>query len=138
MPSLGTRIVWRLENFALIVKSVDWASTPMGQEIVYCSICGDRILESDFKKGKAVTFLKRNYCAKCAKESLEVSKKSQAPPSAQAPPAAASVRKLETRRIPLADNRVPRSPWPVPLPYLIAIGVGLLAILLLLVVLARK
>jgi hypothetical protein len=47
----------------------------MGKEIVYCSVCGGRILESDFKKGKAVTVLKRNYCPNCAKDVVKESAK---------------------------------------------------------------
>jgi hypothetical protein len=42
-------------------------------EIVYCNTCGDRILTSDFEKGRAVVILKRNYCATCA-EAIEESK----------------------------------------------------------------
>ncbi len=42
----------------------------MGQEIVYCEICGDRILVHDFQKGQAITLLSKNYCVKCKEEAI--------------------------------------------------------------------
>lgn len=32
-------------------------------EIVYYTTCGDRLLGSDFEKGRAVIIIKRQYCA---------------------------------------------------------------------------
>lgn len=43
----------------------------MGKEIVYCEICGDRILEQEFEKGRAITLLNKNYCAKCKDEAVK-------------------------------------------------------------------
>src|SRR5215467_9471498 len=42
----------------------------MGQEIVYCSKCAERLLGSDFEKGKAFRIGDRSACAKCAREIL--------------------------------------------------------------------
>jgi hypothetical protein len=108
----------------------------MGQEIVYCSVCGDRILESHFKKGKAVTLLKKNYCPKCAQNVVKESpKKEAASPSTAEPP---SPRKLETRRIPMADKPYrPGGKLPIPMPFIVAIAIGVIAIFLLIVVLRR-
>jgi hypothetical protein len=39
----------------------------MGRPIVYCDSCGDRILDDEFEKGRAVAVHKKNYCARCAK-----------------------------------------------------------------------
>lgn len=109
----------------------------MGQGIVYCGVCGDRILESHFKKGKAITLLKKNYCPMCAKEVVKKAQKEE-----EARPAAAephSPRKLETRRIPLADRpKPPVGKFPIPLPFLVAIGIGILVIVLIFVVLSRS
>lgn len=38
----------------------------MGREIVYCDLCGERILEADFEKGRAYTAGNKNYCPGCA------------------------------------------------------------------------
>lgn len=38
----------------------------MGQEIVYCSVCGDRIPGSDLEKGRAVVVLRKHFCKICA------------------------------------------------------------------------
>jgi len=37
----------------------------MGREIVYCDVCGERILEQDFNTGRALVLLNKNYCAVC-------------------------------------------------------------------------
>ncbi|MBI2932185.1 MAG: hypothetical protein HYY16_11085 [Planctomycetes bacterium] len=42
----------------------------MGREIVYCEICGDRILEQEFEKGRAITLLNKKYCAKCKEQAI--------------------------------------------------------------------
>lgn len=109
----------------------------MGQEIVYCSVCGERILESHFKKGKAVTVLKKNYCSKCAKDVVKTGQNKEAIPSSSSEPS--SPRKLETRRIPMADKPYrPGGKFPIPMPFMVAIGVGVLALLLLILVLSRS
>ena len=103
----------------------------------YCNVCGERILESDFKKGKAVTVQKKNYCPKCAKDVVQESQEKEAIPSTSSRPH--SSRKLETRRIPLADQPYrPGGKFPIPVPFMIAIGVGVLALLLLILVLSRS
>jgi len=105
----------------------------MGQEIVYCSFCGERILESDFKKGKAVTILKKNYCLKCAKDvpKTDQSRKDISPPDPAQPPP----RMRETRRIPFATKP---ARLPIPIPFMIAIGIGILVLILLFVVFGRS
>ncbi len=40
----------------------------MGREIVYCDICGERILETDFEKTSAFTAKNKSYCPKCAEK----------------------------------------------------------------------
>jgi hypothetical protein len=108
----------------------------MGQEIVYCSVCGERILESHFKKGKAVTILKKNYCPKCTKDVVKAGQKKEDVPHASSEPP--SPRKLETRRVPLADKRYrPGGRFPIPMPFMVAIAVGVIAIILLIIVLSR-
>jgi len=37
----------------------------LGREIVYCDVCGERILEPDFEKNRAITVENRNYCPGC-------------------------------------------------------------------------
>ena len=37
----------------------------MGREIVYCNLCGIRILEDDLLKGRALTLLDKVFCAAC-------------------------------------------------------------------------
>ena len=108
----------------------------MGQGIVYCGVCGERILEPDFTKGKAVTINRMNYCPKCAKDVVKEGQvKGGATPSSADPP---SPRKLETRRVPLADKRYrPGAKFPIPMPFLVAIAVGVIAIILLVIVLSR-
>lgn len=109
----------------------------MGKEIVYCSVCGERILESDFKKGNAVTVLKKNHCRKCAKDVVKKSQEKEAIPSTSSEPP--SLRKLETRRIPMADKPYrPGGKFPIPMPFMVAIGVGVLALVLLILVLSRS
>ena len=43
----------------------------MGQEIVYCAKCANRLLTSDFEKGRAFKIASGAYCAVCAKEILD-------------------------------------------------------------------
>lgn len=102
----------------------------MGQEIVYCSVCGDRITSADLDKGKAVMLLKKYFCRKCA---VTVVKESAEPD--HDPTVTPQQVKVRTQRIPLADkprlanNRV---------PFLIAAAIGVVALLLLLYVLFSK
>ncbi|HXX95132.1 MAG TPA: hypothetical protein VEN81_16030, partial [Planctomycetota bacterium] len=42
----------------------------MGQEIVYCSKCAERLLGSDFDKGRAFRVGDMSVCLKCARELL--------------------------------------------------------------------
>lgn len=107
----------------------------MGKGISYCSICGDRILEKDFDSGRAVTILRKDYCKKCSKDVItSASTKGQTVEPAETP----SPRKLQTRRIPSADNREGFSrKLGVPMPYLIAIIIGIVAVVLLLYILSR-
>ena len=38
----------------------------MGKEVVYCSVCEERIPSVDFDNGKAVTVVQRHFCRTCA------------------------------------------------------------------------
>jgi hypothetical protein len=100
----------------------------MGNEIVYCSVCGDRLSTSDFEKGKAITLLKKHFCKKCAESVVEESADPEHDPTVTP-----SRRKIRTQRMPLADK-----PKPTPsnrTPFLIAAVVGIVAVGLLLYVL---
>jgi hypothetical protein len=61
----------------------------MGREIVYCDVCGDRILEQDFERGRAATVQNRNYCAKCRKQVFETHERAPEAASPGAPRAQA-------------------------------------------------
>lgn len=107
----------------------------MGKGIVYCSVCGDRILERDFDRGKAVTVLGKDYCPKCART---VVKDSAETANASQPPTAPSLRKPRTARSPLADPReVPAKKPFIPMPYIIALLIAILAVILFVFVLTR-
>lgn len=95
----------------------------MGSEIVYCNTCGNRILERDFKKGRAVTILKRDYCSKCMVEVIKANKPKDA------------AWRPRTQRVPKADP-LP-SKLKMSLPFLIAIGIGVIALILLIIVVFR-
>lgn len=102
-----------------------------GMEIVYCSVCGHRIPESDFRKGKAVTVLKRHYCKDCASQVVKESSEG----SSHNPTETPKQFRIRTQRTPMADPVKPGSP---KIPYLIAAAVGLVALALLLFVLFGK
>lgn len=53
----------------------------VGREIVYCDLCGERVLEVDFEKGLAYAAGNKNYCPKCA---------DKGPPRPPPPPASPS------------------------------------------------
>ena len=92
----------------------------MGSEIVYCNTCGTRLLESDFKKGRAKTILTRNYCLGCM------------PEEAPKPKEETKQRKMRTTRVPRATK--PPSPWPIR----IGIGVAILVFIIIFLVIALK
>lgn len=97
----------------------------MGNEIVYCHKCGDRLLQSDFEKGRAVVILKRSYCGKCSEALKTGTSKVPVGPAVQ--PAA-----RQTRRIPVA--RQPERRLKVSRSQLIALLAILAFILLVLIV----
>src|SRR5437763_12911744 len=43
----------------------------MGQQIVYCATCGNRILDRDFDSKAAFRLDSRGYCKTCAPEALK-------------------------------------------------------------------
>jgi len=43
----------------------------VGKEIVYCEICGTRILEREFEQGKAITLLNKHYCMNCKQDAVQ-------------------------------------------------------------------
>lgn len=71
----------------------------MGQEIVYCSVCGDRITGADFEKLRAVTVLKKHYCRKCSKEVIKDSSEGAAHDPTATPPRV----RTRTARVPRAN-----------------------------------
>lgn len=103
----------------------------MGKEIVYCSVCGERISSSDCEKGKAVVILKRYFCKKCA---VTVVKESSEGPTHN-PTVTPEPIKIRTQRIPPADRPQTRGAL---IPYLIAGGIGVVVLILLLYVLLFK
>lgn len=42
----------------------------MGQEILYCHKCGQRLIGDDFTRGRAHTFNNRQYCSKCLPQEI--------------------------------------------------------------------
>lgn len=120
----------------------------MGKEIVYCEICGDRILEQEFEKGRAITVLNKNYCFNCKEEAVknitmedvedEEPEPQQAPPRRPAPS-----RSLPRKGTGVTRKRPPQgAPAHLPpaknsnAPLLIGGGVGLIATIALIVIIA--
>jgi hypothetical protein len=126
----------------------------MGKEIVYCEICGDRILEQEFEKGRAITVLNKNYCFNCKDEAVknitmeDVEDDDLDPGPEPAPPPAR--RPGGTRLLPrrgAGQTRKRPAPQPFPpearqkhskAPLLIGGGVGITAMVVLIVVIATS
>lgn len=105
----------------------------MGNEIVYCSVCGDRILASEFGKGQAVTVLKKNYCRKCGESVIHAN---ATPSSSGERGKTSSPRKLQIR--PPARDFVPTAEGaPLFTPMIVALLIGIVAFILLVVTLLR-
>jgi hypothetical protein len=100
------------------------AEVQLGQEIVHCSVCGNRLRSIDFEKGEALRINYTAYCRKCAPAGATPD-----PAPAPAPQLAAdSTRKIKvgsTARIPLAT-----APESSRSPGLIWGGVGLAVLIL--------
>lgn len=105
----------------------------MGREIVYCISCGERLLERDFGKGRAETIQRKNYCSRCMVEVVKA-KAQEEKKEALSDVAAPRIVRARTQRIPLAE---PPSGFKIPLHYLLAIGVAIVAVILLALVLSR-
>jgi hypothetical protein len=119
---------------ALLFRGSEWQ---MGKEIVYCSVCGERILESDFDKGRAVTILKKNYCKKCAKDIIKANATPEG--SGESKIKSPSPRRLEVRPVPPGVMRdLPPKRLSISIPFIIAIVIGILAAILLVVVISRS
>lgn len=73
----------------------------MGKEIVYCHVCGDRILQADFESGRAAVVLEKNYCRKC---SSAIKKGSSSTPLIIGP-ATPQAGARQTRRISVAKRK---------------------------------
>ena len=102
----------------------------MGREIVYCSECGDRITSSDLDKGRAGMVLKRYFCKKCV--NTVVGNSGPGRDAAEPPPP------YKTRPLRVLPEENPGTPVSTLVPYLIAAGIGVVAIGLLLFVLFAK
>ncbi len=106
-------------------------SRRVGHEIVYCTLCGERVVEADFEKGGAFRVERTIACGKCRVEALAaltpaqraaVERPRQAPPPpAHAPPPP------PTRRVTPAAK--PGSPMPV-IVAAVAIGVVVIVAML--------
>lgn len=95
----------------------------MGSEIVYCNVCGDRILERDFQKGRAVVAEGRNYCHKCILKAPAKKKDTSMLP-----------KKQRTTRIPKNDPPSRLKKW---FPYILVIGIFIIVVILGIVVFLR-
>ncbi len=102
----------------------------MGREIVYCSQCGDRITSSDLDKGRGAMVLKRYFCKKCVKNVID--KSDPEPDATDTPPL------LRTRPVRALSGANSRARLHGLLPYFIAVGIGVVAIGLLLFILFAK
>jgi len=92
----------------------------MGREIVYCTVCGDRISPADFDRGGAATVLARHYCAGCSDDVIQ-----KTPGRPKGTTAVGFSRKAALRRAAWAAGA------DSGLPYLIAGAISLTALLLL-------
>jgi tetratricopeptide (TPR) repeat protein len=134
----------------------------MGREIVYCNLCGVRILEEDLLKGRALTLLDKVFCSACkAKAFAQMKPESeeepeqtlQPPPKALLDEAAAPETfeepepiEEEAPRPKAGRTRVAPPPRPMPvrqkkgsnLPIVVGGLIGFLATVALLVILLRK
>lgn len=104
----------------------------MGQEIVYCSVCGERISATDLEKGRAVIVLRKHFCKTCAVTVVRESSEGTAHDPTKTP----SPLKIRTRRVPLADK--PSAIIANRIPFLIAAAIVLAALTLLLYILLVK
>ncbi len=64
----------------------------MGRQIVYCQVCGERILEQDLDAGKAVSAAGHNYCSKCRDQAPAEVLRAAAPATPKRAPAPPSTR----------------------------------------------
>jgi len=92
----------------------------MGREIVYCTVCGDRISPADFDRGVAATVLARHYCAGCSDDVIQ-----KTPIRPKGTTSAGFARKAAPRRVAWSTG------MNSGLPYLMAGAVSLTALLLL-------
>jgi hypothetical protein len=98
----------------------------LGQEIVHCSVCGDRLRSSDFEKGQALRIDHTAYCRKCAPAGST--------PDPAPPAALDSTRKMRvgsTVRIPIATPMRPTEAVPASTPPILIWGGAVLAVLIL-------
>jgi hypothetical protein len=101
----------------------------MGQEIVYCWKCNNRILGSDFDKGKAVQVGNHASCLKCAPELLALQPKAAKPLPTATP-----------RAMPRNATSVSLRAQPAKGPNLVVAGAGgaAVALVLVLIVVASR
>ncbi|MDP6957917.1 MAG: hypothetical protein QF645_03795 [Planctomycetota bacterium] len=120
----------------------------MGKEIVYCEICGDRILEQEFEKGRAITVLNKNYCFNCKEEAVKnitmEDVADEEPEIQQAPPRRSTPSRAMARKGTGVTRKRPAHTPPIHVPQkkpsnaplLIGGGVGLVATIVLIVIIA--
>jgi hypothetical protein len=115
----------------------------MGHEIVYCSLCGARILEKDLASGRAFTLLDKVFCAGCRDQAFSEAGAEEAPEpakvSAPARPVSGTRQPVVARRpsapaAGAATSRTPTGHHPVLrrrnyTPLYIGSGVGLIGLI---------
>jgi len=127
----------------------------MGSEIVYCHLCGTRILEKDLLAGRALTLLDKTFCHLCKEKAFSQMRTEEpgleggGPPTAKTsplppPPLPAGAPAAAAPRVALQrPPREPREPLAVrprrnPLPLYIGGTVGFLAVTALLILLIQN
>lgn len=108
----------------------------MGRPIVYCDSCGKILREEDFSRGKAHEVDHRNFCSDCRPVPI--------PPPVSSTPSG-GFKKISSTRIPAASGRPPSKASHAPVPPaprtvskqgLLAVGLGLGALLVVGVIVA--
>ncbi len=108
----------------------------MGHEVVYCSLCGERILEADFAKRGAFRIESKAACGRCRDEVLATltpaqraalateQRKAPAPP----PPPEPAPRETKTRRIRIVSGPAKTNPMPLIVAGVVVAVVAVIAI----------
>jgi hypothetical protein len=108
----------------------------VGHEVVYCSLCGERILEADFAKRGAFRIESKAACRRCRDEVLATltpaqraalateQRKAPAPP----PPPEPAPRETKTRRIRIVSGPSKTNPVPLVVAGVVVALVAIIAV----------